>query len=146
MENDLKKLIQEVLEQGYLMSLGIVDSGGVWVADVIYIFDDDFNIYWMSDPEVRHSKAVLINNQAAGTITVSWEKDQELGLQFSGQVEKIDGPRYDLAVKHYAKRNKPEPKEEEDVLDGDSWYVLKPSKIELINGKLFGFEKQKFEL
>lgn len=143
---ELKGLIKEVLEKGYLMSLGTVDEGGVWVADVIYIFDDNFNIYWMSDPEVRHSTAVLKNPQAAGTITVSWDKDRELGLQFSGVVEKIEGPRYDLALKHYAKRGKPQPAESDDVLEGDSWYVLKPKFFELINGELFGFNKQKYEL
>lgn len=145
-QEELKNLIKEVLEKGYLMSLGTVDEGGVWVADVIYIFDDDFNIYWMSDPEVRHSTAVLKNPQAAGTITVSWDKDRELGLQFNGVVEKIEGPRYDLALKHYAKRDKPQPAESDDVLEGDSWYVLKPKFFELINSQLFGFEKQKIIL
>ena len=49
MENrELKQLIQEVLEKGYLMSLATLDDGGVWVADVIYIHDDDLNIFWMS--------------------------------------------------------------------------------------------------
>ncbi len=45
---DIKQLIKEVLERGYLMSLGTVDDGGVWVSDVIYVFDDDFTMYWMS--------------------------------------------------------------------------------------------------
>ena len=68
MEHDIKKLIKEVLEKGYLMSLGTVDEGGVWVCDVIYIFDDDLNIYWMSKDFRRHSKAILINPGIAGTI------------------------------------------------------------------------------
>ncbi|MBX4200639.1 hypothetical protein KW786_00765 [Candidatus Parcubacteria bacterium] len=45
MDHDIKKLILEVLEKGYLMSLGTQDSAGVWVCDVIYIFDEDLNIY-----------------------------------------------------------------------------------------------------
>ena len=32
---------------------------GIWVADVIFIHDDDLNVYWMSHPECRHSKAIL---------------------------------------------------------------------------------------
>ena len=54
MERDIKRLIKEVLEKGYLMSLGTVDEGGVWVSDVIYVFDDEFNLYWISDPDTRH--------------------------------------------------------------------------------------------
>lgn len=143
---DIKPFIQEVLEKGYLISLATQDGGGVWVADVIYIFDDKLNIYWMSDAEVRHSQAILKNSQVAGTITVSGPGEDNLGIQFEGVAEKIEGPRYDLAQKHFAKRSKPVPQESDDVLQGDSWYVLRPAKIELTNEALFGFEKQQFKL
>lgn len=143
--SEIKSLIQEVLEKGYLMSLATVDSGGVWVCDVIYIFDEDLNIYWMSDPNARHSQAVIKNPQMAGTITVSAQGENNLGIQFEGISKKIEGARYDLAVKHFAKRKKLQPAETEDVLQGDSWYMLKPKKIELICERLFGFEKQKYE-
>ena len=146
MENSIKELIEEVLERGYLMSLATLDDGGIWVADVIYIFDKNFNIYWMSNPDVRHSKALIKNPKIAGTITSNYPKEDNLGIQFEGEAEKIDGNRYDLAIKHYEKRKRPKPEESEDVLQGDSWYVLKPKKIELIHEKFFGFNKQKLEL
>lgn len=128
------------------MSLATIDDGGIWAADVIYVFDDDFNIYWISDPEARHSKAILKNPKVAGTITVSGAGEDNLGIQFEGTAQKIEGERYDLARKHYAKRNKPAPSENEDVLERDSWYILKPAKIELICERLFGFDKQKYDM
>lgn len=143
---EIKKFVGEVLEKGYLMSLGTVDGGGVWVADVIYIYDDALNLYWMSDPHARHSQALVQNPQMAGTITVSGQGDDNLGIQFEGVAEKIEGARHDLALKHYAKRKKTAPLETDDVLRGDSWYVLRPRKIELIYEKLFGFEKQVVKL
>src|SRR3989344_7113140 len=115
MATDIKQLIKEVLDQGYLMSLATTDDGGVWVADVIYIFDDDLNIYWMSDPDVRHSKAILKNPKIAGTITVNNPKENNLGIQFEGVTEKIEGARHDLALKHFLKRKKLAPKETDDV-------------------------------
>jgi uncharacterized protein YhbP (UPF0306 family) len=146
MENNIKDLIKKVLEQGYLMSLATVDEGGVWVSDVIYIFDEDFNIFWMSDPDVRHSNAILKNQKVAGTITVNLPKENKLGIQFEGTAEKIEGIRHDLAIKHFTKRKKPAPKEDDDVLWRDSWYLLRPKKIELICEEFFGFKKQKIEL
>ena len=144
--DDLIKLIKEVLEKGYLMSLATLDDGGLWVADVIYIFDDNLNIYWMSDPEVRHSKAVVNNSQVAGTITISNKgKESNLGIQFSGIAEKIEGVRFDLAKKHLAKRGHPEPKESDDVLQGDSWYMIKPKFMDIINEELWGYDKQKLQ-
>lgn len=128
------------------MSIATVDNGGVWVCDVIYIHDDDLNIYWMSDSDVRHSQAIIKNSRVAGSITVSGRGEDNLGIQFEGIAGKIDGDRYDLALKHYKKRSKPTPEETDDVLRGDSWYILKPKKIELICEKLFGFDKKKFDL
>lgn len=142
MENDITNLIQEVLEKGYLMSLATLDDGGVWVSDVIYIFDDEFNIYWMSKPDRRHSEAIIKNPKVAGTITASAQGENNLGIQFEGLAKKVDGNRHDLALKHFAKRKKPAPKEGEDILHGSLWYVVKPNKIELIYEKLFGFGKQ----
>ncbi len=128
------------------MSLATVDDEGVWVADVVYVYDDDFNIFWMSDPDTRHSKALHNNPHIAGTITISGQGENNLGIQFKGQAEKIEGSRYDLTIKHFSKRKKPVPKETDDVLEGDSWYILRPEIIELICEKEFGFEKQKLNL
>ncbi|HEX8946635.1 MAG TPA: pyridoxamine 5'-phosphate oxidase family protein [Candidatus Paceibacterota bacterium] len=140
---DLKKRVREVLEKAHLMSLGTQDESGVWVADVIFIFDDDFKLYWMSHEETRHSKAIHANGKAAGSITASTKsKEPNLGIQFEGEAKKIDGARYDLAVKHYLKRGRLIPPITEDVLDGDSWYVLAPTKIRLIDEEHFGFDTQ----
>ncbi len=142
---EIVALIKEVLEKSYLMSLATVDDGGVWVSDVIYVFDDNLNIYWMSDPGVRHSQAILKNPHVSGTITTSGPKEKNLGIQFNGIGTKIEGPRWDLAKLHYAKRDKEAPAEGEDVLHGDSWYMIKPKFIQLTNEKLFGFDKQSLE-
>ena len=146
MDVNITPLIKEVLDKGYLMSLATVDTHGVWVADVIDICDDDMNIYWMSDPSVRHSQAIHKNNNVAGTITVSVQGEDNLGIQFCGIAKKIIGTRYDLARTYFIKKKKPIPQEYDDVLQGDSWYILTPQTIELIHETLFGFDKQKLEL
>lgn len=144
---DIKAKILEVLGKGHLMSLATLDEGGLWVSDVIYVYDDDLNVYWMSDPDVRHSQAVAKNGQVAGSITITNNGEKpELGIQFSGKAEKIDGPRYDLAKKHFLKRGKSEPEESKDVLQGDSWYVLRPTKIDLIDAENYGWEKRNLDL
>lgn len=140
---DLKKRTLEVLAKAHLMSLATQDDAGLWVADVIFVYDDDFTLYWMSDPTVRHSQAILKNPKVAGTITASNTKNESnLGIQFEGHAQKIDGARYDLAAKHLSKRGHPVPAETDDILDGDSWYSLTPSKIRLIDEANFGFAAQ----
>lgn len=146
---DIKKLVKEILNQGYLMSLATLDSGGIWVSDVIYIYDRKFNIWWMSKTFRRHSKAILENPKVAGTITITQKPGEpDLGLQIEGLAEKIEGDNLEIAKKHRKKRNKPLPKKENEVFDTpeDSWYKLTPTKIELIYEPLFDHNKQVLNL
>lgn len=142
--NDLKLRIKEVLDRGYLLSLGTVDDNGVWVADVIYISDEQQNIYWMSSPDFRHSKAIAKNPKVAGTITVSQKPgDLDFAIQLEGVAEKMAGPQLALAAKFLMKKGKAVPSKIIDILrEGYCWYKLTPTKIELIDQKNFGFEKQ----
>ena len=146
--DDITPGIMEVLEKSFLMSLGVQDEGGVWVSDVLCLNDDAMNVYWLSDPDTRHSKAIATNPRVAGTITVSGMNrgENSLGIQFEGMAEKIDGPRFDLAQKFMAKLGAPSPKETDDVTKGDSWYKLTPSRIDYINRDKFGFEKKTIQL
>ena len=66
---NLKIRVLEILENAHLMSLATRDDGGLWVADVIFVYGDDLNLYWMSDPDCRHSQAIPKNDGVAGSIT-----------------------------------------------------------------------------
>ncbi|HEY4516009.1 MAG TPA: pyridoxamine 5'-phosphate oxidase family protein [Candidatus Paceibacterota bacterium] len=143
----IRNLAEKVLEDGYVMSLGTVDEGGVWVADVIYIKDDKFNLYWISLPNTRHSKAIEKNNKVACTITASRKTHDERALQIEGVVEKIEGSLFEYEKKLEEKRGLKIPERAGEILEkGQSWYVLKPTKIEVIHSKSFGYKKETVEL
>ena len=143
MEN-IRQLVESVLENGFLLSLGTVDPSGIWVSDVIYVHDASLNIYWLSHVEARHSKAIMVNPKVAGTITISNNPGAlNIGLQIDGIAEKVEGDILEIATKHRVKRGKAPPSKEGEILDsGESWYRLKPTKIELIHEPLFGSEKK----
>jgi len=146
---DIRKRILEVLDQTHLMSLAINDSNGPWVADVLFIYDDNLNIYWMSDPATRHSKAIQENNKVAGSITHSTKsKEANFGIQFNGIAEQLEGVQFKLLVKHLVKRGYPKPKLSQamKLLDGDCWYKLIPTRIGLIDEKHFGYDRQELDL
>lgn len=130
------------------MSLGTMDENGPWVSDVIFVHDDKFNIYWISERKTRHSQAIEKNPKVAGTITISNSKGQDnVGLQFEGIAEKVDGDIIEVARLHRKKRGKPEPEQAGKILDeGEAWYCLRPKKIELIYEPLFEFDKKVLDL
>ena len=142
----LRSRIREVLDRGYFMHLGTADSAGPWVCTLIYIHDDDLRLFWMSDPDVRHSKAIAAQPEVAVAITVSEPHAPNLGVQVSGTATMLRGRRYDLAVKHFVKRRKAPPSKIMDVLQGDKWYMLTPTAFDLIDEENFGFDKQRLTL
>src|SRR3989344_7518070 len=138
---DLKELVKNILDKGYLMSLGALDEKGLWVSDVIYVHGNNFEIYWISDTRSRHSQALIRNPQVAATVTLSNNQGEEnIGLQLEGKAEKIEGDILKIAIKHRLKRGKPAPKELGEILDKEeSWYKFNPSNIDLIYEPKFGF-------
>ncbi|HZR47719.1 MAG TPA: pyridoxamine 5'-phosphate oxidase family protein [Candidatus Manganitrophaceae bacterium] len=146
MADDVKTLIRYVLKRGDFASLATLDDEGIWVFDVAYLHDAGFNLYWRSEPNTRHSRAILANPRVAGTVTISGRGEDNFGIQFEGRAKRIEGRWFDLAEKQYAKQNRPGPKEGNDVVPSDSWYVMKPTRIDLICEARFGYEKQRIDL
>lgn len=145
-QNLIRERVKEIFRKGHLASLGTVDEGGVWVSDIAYVADDEFNIYWISVPTVRRSQAILGHNQVAGSITLSnISGEKNLGVQFAGVAEKLEGNDVRVMKIFYEKRGKPMPGNE-DFLKGKSWYKVRPTMIELIDEENFGFKKQKLTL
>jgi len=144
---DVKALAREVLTDAFVMSLGTQDEAGVWVSDVIYIHDDDFTLYWVSFPHVRHSKAIDEDGVVACTVTASWTPGDERALQIGGVAEQIQGEMPDLVSRLYAKCGTSLPARSRNILEeGRVWYRLRPQVIELHYGTIFGYEKQRVAL
>lgn len=143
----IRDLTKEVLEEGFVMSLATIDDGGPWVSNVIYVYDDRFNIYWISLPDARHSKAIHKNSMVACTITSSWENDKEKGLQIAGHAKEVKDKMFEFERKLQKKRGMSQPKSEGEVLkDEYVWYKLVPSKVELIYNELFGYNKKSLNI
>lgn len=143
---ELKGLAAKVLEDAYVMSLGTVDEGGVWVADVIQVHDEGLSLYWLSLPRARHSRAIEGNPKVACSVTADWTTGRERALQVEGIARKVEGNLPELERRIDAKRGYADTEEGDALEGGHSWYVLRPTKVELIDSRLFGFKKQAVEL
>jgi hypothetical protein len=143
----LLALVSKVLDDAYLMSLGTVDKSGVWVADVIYVHDENFNLFWLSLPDARHSKALRSEPRVACTVTASWKTDAERALQIEGTASVVDGARFDFEKRLAAKRGLPSPSSPGEALaEGYFWYVLRPERVELLHSEPFGYARQTVKL
>lgn len=89
--NDLEKQeILKFLESRKLMSVGTYYKLP-WAASVYYLFDDNFNLYFVSSPKTKHCINISKNPKVSVTIANS-EQDTEgkkQGFQARGLAKKV---------------------------------------------------------
>lgn len=65
----LQEQIKEFLSQHNLMGISTIsDDGSLWPAIVYYVYDDELNIYFMSDKNDLHPQNINKRDQVACTI------------------------------------------------------------------------------
>lgn len=148
---DLRGLIEEILRDSREMILATSDGSGPWAATLVFGHDQNFNLYWMSRQNTRHSFQLLKNPNVAAVINKQpTGGGQDKGLQIEGKAHELsDEKEIGAAREFFAKRgtplNLPKTAEEAEPISEDmSWYVLKPIKINIIYEPLFGYVVKKF--
>ena len=147
---DLRNLIEEILRDSREMVLATCQGNKPWAATLVFGHDQNLNLYWVSDEDVRHSQELTKNHQVAVVINKPYEgEDKDKGLQIEGKALRL--PQEEIlgaAREYFAKRGTPHmPKTFEEVntlTKGRSWFVLKPTKIYVYYGSLFGYERKEY--
>ncbi|MBI4990991.1 pyridoxamine 5'-phosphate oxidase family protein [Candidatus Gottesmanbacteria bacterium] len=82
--NKKQKLLQYLKSQK-LMSLSTCGDKP-WTSNVYYTIDDNFHLYFLSEPESRHCKDINANPNVSCSITDSSQKvtDKKVGTQIQG--------------------------------------------------------------
>ncbi|MDE1762411.1 MAG: pyridoxamine 5'-phosphate oxidase family protein [Candidatus Micrarchaeota archaeon] len=151
----LKELVKGIIEKGYLMNLATADNGGPWVSPIVYTPGPELTVYWLSDSNSRHSKAIAANPKVSASISISDRPGIETeAIQLSGVAEVLEGDSMDLAVRRSKKLNIPTPKTLGETLvynnkryGGDfRWYKIIPKKVDILYKKKFGDNKAFLEL
>lgn len=66
------------------MQLATTAGDQPWICTVYYVFDDDFNLYWLSYPSRRHSREVAGGSKIAVAIAVKLDQPV-IGVQAEGE-------------------------------------------------------------
>lgn len=147
---DLRQLIEEILRDSREMVLATVSARGPWAATLVFGHDQNLNLYWISFDNTRHTHELEKNPQVAATINKQpTGGGQDRGLQIEGMAYRLSQEEILGAAREYfAKRETPKmPKTLDDVntlTEGRSWFVLRPTKIYVYYGPLFGYDRKEF--
>lgn len=142
-EARLKELIAEYLKKTRMMQLATCFKSQPWACTVYYAYDEDWNMYWISLPERRHSHDIAKNPKVAGTMAYSQEphpKNGVRGLQFEGVARLLSGEDEERASKLYIKQLKREATLLEDIRSGKNphkFYMAKPTMFVLFDSVSF---------
>lgn len=88
---DLNKLARDIIQNNQYMNIATSSRGGTpWVSPVVYVYDKDWNLYFVSMLTSKHCMNIKINNKVAVAIfdsTQLW--GDGVGLQIEGESEVV---------------------------------------------------------
>jgi uncharacterized protein YhbP (UPF0306 family) len=83
--------IRKIIDDNYLLALSTFAHGTLWTSTVFYSYDEDLNIYFVSDPRTRHCKMIENNPEVSLAIydtNAIWGTNIQ-GVQLEGHVKKL---------------------------------------------------------
>ncbi|XAL99384.1 pyridoxamine 5'-phosphate oxidase family protein [Phycisphaeraceae bacterium D3-23] len=130
------------------MSLATVDADGApHAANVQYVSDDAWNLYWVSSPESAHSLHLAERPGAAVTAYAHTDApDQIHGLQMHGRANAVQNEKAIALVRKLYDATYPFTAEPpyRDAIDAQTFYRLRPTWLRWIdNRRGFGWSYEK---
>ncbi len=148
--DDMRPILREFLKGQSTLALATaaLDNGSPQVAPLFFASDDDFNLYWISDPDSRHSANLADWNDAAAAIYAqTWDWTGIKGVQIEGDAEPVrDDNERQRALDLYTAKFPFVTGRFTELIQQSVIYVLRPRWIRwLDNARRFGY-KQEFLL
>lgn len=144
-KEDLKKYIFDYLSINKRMSLATCRDSLPWAATVMYAYDQNLSIYFLSKVSTRKVQNILENSKVAATINeVTGGIGKVRGVQLEGtcnMVSKLESVKvYGLFLKRYfwLKNYIPSAGQMFSKAVSDRLFKITPKKIYYLDDELFG--------
>ena len=134
-KNKLKNYILDYLKQNRVMTLATCKDDVPWAASVMFAYDDDLNLYFISKPETRKTQNILANPEISATIN-QFQKTpgKVLGVQLEGAAQKLDKKKSTEELEIFKKRFN----WAEKYLHDHELFKIAPKKIYYLDDERFG--------
>jgi uncharacterized protein YhbP (UPF0306 family) len=97
----MHKSLSKYLSESKVLQIATVGEGKPWVCTVYFVVDEELNIYWLSEPNVRHSKNIETNSSVALTMAIKTDLPV-IGLSAEGKVKIVkDLETVEMVMKKY---------------------------------------------
>ncbi|OGY25231.1 MAG: hypothetical protein A2864_02180 [Candidatus Woykebacteria bacterium RIFCSPHIGHO2_01_FULL_39_12] len=135
LKDKLKQYILDYLGENRLMTLATAENNTPWAASVMFAYDTDLNLYFISDPDTRKAQN-LLNNPSVSVAINQHQKTpgKILGIQLEGTAHMLDKNKSQNELELFKKRFD----WADDYLHDHELYKIKPEKIYYLDDELFG--------
>lgn len=147
-----KKHFEEYLNSTQFLSLATYGEKGVWVCPVYFVFDEKFNLYFISQPTSRHMRNIKSNSKVSVAIYSTNQSPLKdvFGVQLEGEANILSEPdEIEKARSTYFKETEfRQPVKEGDYLTENSWLFVRiiPKEVYCFDTRYFGEERQKIPM
>ncbi|MFI4859173.1 MAG: pyridoxamine 5'-phosphate oxidase family protein [Phycisphaerales bacterium JB063] len=147
-DEDIYPHISAFLVGHRTLSLSTADAeGSPHAANVQYVSDDAWNLYWVSSPESGHSQHLAGRPHAAVTVYAPTQSpDQIHGLQFHGKAYAMRNPSAIALARKLYEATYPFTADPpyRDAIDRQAFYRFRPTWLRWIdNRRGFGWKYEK---
>jgi uncharacterized protein YhbP (UPF0306 family) len=130
---DWKAMITDCFSSTYFMALSTHGDDGLWCNPVYFAWDDNFNLYFISELDCRHMRNIQSSSQVACAIFPTNQDNDVFGAYLRGHAEIIfkDHKDWGFADKTYYDRVYPDDPNWElrnaptCYRQKDSWHLVK---------------------
>jgi hypothetical protein len=104
-QQDLGTVARNIIDSMMYMVLGTADdSGQPWVSPVYFAAEDYTHFYWVSSPEVRHSRNIVIHPQISIVVFDSRAPiGTGQGVYMSAVAEELTGVELERGIKIFSR-------------------------------------------
>lgn len=130
---------RKIISANRYMTLATSSGGSPWAAPVAYVTDSEFNFYWYSESQARHSQHIDQSPKVAVAIFDSTAPTDEVdGLQIEGVASEVPEQDLERIMNLYYEKSFPDPevrkrwqKPKSDFVGGSSqrFYRFTPVKL-----------------
>lgn len=101
---------RKIISANRYMTLATSSDGSPWAAPVAYVIDSEFNFYWYSESQARHSQHIAQSATVAVAIFDSTAPSDEVdGLQIEGVASEVPEQDLERIMNLYYERSFPDP-------------------------------------
>lgn len=145
----LNSEIEAFLAAHHVVSLATADDEGAPHAACVMYALDGLKLYWMSDPETRHSRHIEARPRVTATVAPDYADFREIrGLQLFGSARRLSGGEALAAARRMVSRYgflatlASGPAKLRAAYEAAGFYCLAPERITLIDNTLgFGHKE-----